>query len=88
MLNNLYDNGHEIIYMTARGMGPKTNPDGRFDEQTINQADAKYGKLTEDQLLSWGCKYTKLFLGKYSGDIYIDDKVQINSNDFFKQVQD
>jgi len=81
-INQLYDEGHEIIYMTARGMGPKTNPDGRFDEEAITQANNRYGRITHEQLNEWGCKYTKLFLGKYSADIYIDDKA-INSNDFF-----
>jgi len=30
----------------------------------------------------WGCKYHQLFLGKPSGDFYIDDK-GINDTDFF-----
>ena len=81
-INKLYDEGHEIVYMTARGMGTKNNPEGNFDEESMNRARQKYGRLTETQLEEWGCKYTKLFLGKYSGDVYIDDKA-IHSDDFF-----
>jgi len=81
-INKLYDEGHEIVYMTARGMGTKNNPEGNFDEESMNRARQKYGRMTEQQLDDWGCRYTKLFLGKYSGDIYIDDK-GIHSDTFF-----
>ena len=37
---------------------------------------------TEQQLLDWGCKYHELIMGKYSGDVYVDDKA-INSDVFF-----
>ena len=37
---------------------------------------------TKQQLEKWGVKYHKLFLGKPSGDIYIDDK-GIKDEDFF-----
>ena len=37
------------------------------------------------QLCSWGCMFNDLWLGKPSGDFYIDDK-GINSNDFFKEL--
>jgi hypothetical protein len=73
-INKLYDEGHQIIYLTARGMG-------RYDND-IALANAKFYELTEFQLRLWGCKYHKLFLGKPSGDYYIDDKA-INVNDFF-----
>lgn len=74
-INKLYDEGHQIIYLTARGMG-------RYGD---NAALAKrmFYELTANQLTEWGCKYHKLVLGKPSGDVYIDDK-GINSNDFFK----
>jgi len=73
-INKLYDDGHEIIYLTARGMG-------RFNDNVDLAREAFYD-LTENQLKSWGCKYHKLILGKPSGDYYIDDK-GINSDDFF-----
>lgn len=73
-LNELYDNGNEIVYYTARGMG-------EFDG-SVRCAHQKWYNYTVNQLNEWGCKYTHIIVGKYSGDIYIDDKA-INSNDFF-----
>lgn len=73
-INKLYDEGHTIVYLTARGMG-RHNDNADLAEQS-------FYLLTADQLEKWGCKYTKLMLGKPSGDYYIDDK-GINSNDFF-----
>jgi uncharacterized HAD superfamily protein len=73
-INSLYDEGHEIIYMTARGMGRNNNnPHAAIQEFYI---------LTAQQLADWGCKYHHLFLGKPSADFYVDDK-GINDEDFF-----
>lgn len=74
-LNKLYEEGHEIVYYTARGMG-------EFSGDAI-KANQKWFDYTIQQLQSWGCKYTTAIVGKYSGDIYVDDKA-INSEDFFK----
>jgi hypothetical protein len=74
-INQLFDEGHEIIYYTARGMG-------EYDG-SIHNAHQKWYNYTYNQLETWGCKFTKLILGKYSGDIYIDDK-GVNSDDFFR----
>lgn len=73
-LNDLYDSGNEIIYYTARGMG-------EFDG-SYRLANKKWYNITEEQLKTWGAKYTKLIIGKYSGDYYIDDK-GINPEQFF-----
>ncbi len=73
-INKLYDEGHYIVYLTARGMGRYSN-DSKL-------AEAHFRYITELQLKEWGCKYHKLFLGKPSGDVYIDDK-GMNANDFF-----
>lgn len=73
-INKLYDEGHQIIYLTARGMG-------RYGDNA-SLAKRMFYELTKDQLNRWGCKHHKLMLGKPSGDCYIDDK-GINSNDFF-----
>jgi len=73
-LNSLYDDGHTIVYFTARGMG-------RFKGVTSKVIEAFY-TITENQLDRWGCKYHRLILGKPSGDYYIDDK-GIGANDFF-----
>jgi phosphatidate phosphatase PAH1 len=73
-INKLYDDGHTIIYLTARGMGRHKN--------NADLARKEFYEFTEIQLSLWGCKYHELFLGKPSGDYYIDDK-GVNSDDFF-----
>jgi hypothetical protein len=74
LVNNLYDEGHTIVFQTARGMG-------RSDDSQMF-AIGSFTKLTKQQLETWGVKYHKLFLGKPSGDIYIDDK-GMKDEDFF-----
>jgi len=74
IVNKLYDEGHIIVFQTARGMG-----------RTNNNQSAAYAmlyELTREQLRSWNVKYHSLFLGKPSGDFYIDDK-GIRDEDFF-----
>ena len=56
--NRLYENGHTIVYWTARGT--TTGIDWR--------------ELTESQFLKWGVKYHDLKFGKPQYDIFIDDK--------------
>ena len=73
-VNTLYDSGHKIILITARGMGRSEN--------SIDYAYNTFYDLTRQQLIDWGVKYHDLFLGKPSGDFYIDDK-GINDEDFF-----
>ena len=73
-VNELYDDGHTIIFQTARGMGRSNN--------SYVYAYAKFFELTQNQLAEWGVKYHSLFLGKPSGDVYIDDK-GITDEDFF-----
>jgi hypothetical protein len=73
-INKLYDEGNQIIYLTARGMGRSGD--------NSDLATRMFYELTRHQLDRWGCKYHKLMLGKPSGDYYIDDK-GINSNEFF-----
>jgi|TARA_R100000027_G_scaffold44765_1_gene33800 hypothetical protein len=74
-INKLYDEGHTIVYLTARGMGRYKN--------NADLAKKKFYEFTEIQLSLWGCKYHQLFLGKPSGDYYVDDK-GVNSDDFFR----
>jgi phosphoglycolate phosphatase-like HAD superfamily hydrolase len=66
VVNQLYDEGHTITLLTARGMGRSNN--------SVAYAYEAYETLTREQLDSWGVKYHQLFLGKPSGDIYVDDK--------------
>jgi len=73
-VNELYEAGHHITIYTARGMGRNNN--------YIAQSWAQFGAITRDQLDAWKVKYHELFLGKPSGDIYIDDK-GMKDDDFF-----
>jgi hypothetical protein len=73
-INKLYDQGHTIHFLTARGMG-------RSGNSTAFAYDA-FEDLTKSQLQEWGVKYHRLFLGKPSGDFYIDDK-GMKDEDFF-----
>ena len=56
--NMLFDNGHTIIYWTARG--------------TVSGIDWK--DVTVEQFKKWGVKYHKLKFGKPIYDLFIDDK--------------
>ena len=73
-VNQLYQDGHTVIFQTARGMGRSEN--------SVAFAHAKFFEFTKGQLDSWGVKYHSLFLGKPAGDFYIDDK-GIRDEDFF-----
>ena len=79
-INKLYDEGHTIVYLTARGMGRYNN--------NADLAKKEFYEFTEIQLSLWGCKYHQLFLGKPSADYYIDDKgyIPMNSSEAIKHV--
>ena len=66
LINQLYDSGNRIVFLTARGMGRSNN--------NRELAYELFYDLTTQQLEQWGVKYHQLFLGKPSGDIYVDDK--------------
>lgn len=57
-INELYEDGNDIIYWTARG--------------TITKVD--WRSVTENQLEKWKVKYHKLIFGKPYYDLWIDDK--------------
>tara|TARA_B100000965_G_scaffold349907_1_gene323353 strand:- start:1290 stop:1640 length:351 start_codon:yes stop_codon:yes gene_type:complete len=71
VLNKLYDEGHYIIYFTARAMG-------RFSDEPHSIASVKAEgvlfELTQNQLKEWGVKYHELIMGKPHADYFIDDK--------------
>ena len=75
-VNDLYDEGHSIIFQTARGMGRSNN--------STAYAHKAFYELTKGQLDSWGIKYHSLFLGKPAADYYIDDKA-IKDTNFFDE---
>ena len=57
-VNQLYEDGHHVVFWTARG--------------TVSGID--WRELTERQLSSWGVKYHELKFGKPAYDLFIDDK--------------
>ena len=81
-LNYLYDEGHYIIYFTARAMGRSS---ALPYEEAKKKAEDLFKPLTEAQLKMWGCKYHELIMGKPHADIFIDDKA-MNSEDYFEKT--
>jgi len=60
-INKLYNEGHEIVYWTARG----------------GTTGIDWSDLTRVQLNSWGCKYTRIESQKKpSYDLFICDKTK------------
>lgn len=60
-INRLYDEGHTIVYWTARG----------------GRSKIEYTDLTLNQLKSWGCKFCELRMNeKPSYDLLICDKTK------------
>jgi len=57
-INKLYDDGHYVIYWTARG--------------TVTKKDWRI--VTENQFKKWNVKYHELKFGKPYYDLFIDDK--------------
>lgn len=77
-INNLYNNGFEIIIYTSRYMG-------RFNSDIKKVYD--YGfDFTKKQIENWGVKYHKLLLGKPSYDIIIDDKSYNYNKEWIKKI--
>lgn len=69
-VNALYEAGHTIKYMTARG--------------AISKID--HTALTTKQLADWGAKYHELSVGKKEHyDMWVDDKA-FWSESFFRQT--
>lgn len=60
LINDLFDDGHTIIYWTSRGAKTGIN----------------WRELTVQQLKEWGCKYHQLRLDKPYYDVLYDDKAQ------------
>ena len=77
-INNLYENGNEIIIFTARFMGRTNN--------NYEKAHALGYDFTLNQLKSWNVKFNKLIFGKPSFDLLIDDKAFNFSEDWIKKI--
>lgn len=57
-VNNLFNEGNIIYFYTARGATTGIN----------------WREITEKQLNKWNVKYHKIFFGKPTADLYVDDK--------------
>jgi len=57
-INDLYNQGHKIIYWTARG----------------SNSGIDWTDKTHSQLAAWGCNYDEIKMNKPSYDFWIDDK--------------
>lgn len=77
-INELYEEGHTIIFQTARGMGRSNN--------NVVWCYKKFYNFTKTQLDGWGVQYDDLYMGKPAGDIYVDDKGAKDVG-FFKQKE-
>ena len=64
-INELYDDGWNIILFTARG--------GKSCK-TLEEKESKYRELTERWLVKHNVKYHTLMFGKPNADYYVDDK--------------
>jgi len=79
IINKSYDNGFKIILYTARFMGRcKGN---------VAEVKRRIKPLTLKQLKKWGVKYHKLYFGKPSFDLFIDDKSLSFSKDWPKLLK-
>jgi len=65
-LKSLADEGHVIIFFTARG----------------SQTGIDWSELTKQQLISWGIQDPIITFSKPFADIYIDDRAQTDTNFF------
>ena len=57
-INEMYDQGHTIVYWTARG----------------SSSGKDYSQITKKQLKEWGAKHHDIKLGKPNYDLFICDK--------------
>jgi hypothetical protein len=57
-INELYDNGHTVIYWTARG----------------TKSGIDWSELTRNQFKQWGVKYHDIKFHKPVYDLFVDDK--------------
>ena len=66
VINEAYNNGFSIILYTARYMG-------RYNGN-VSKVKKHIKPFTLKQLKKWGVKYHKIYFGKPSFDLFIDDK--------------
>ena len=78
-INYLYDQNHHITIFTARYMGRTKG--------NLVEVNKKIKPLTLKQLKIWGVKYHKIYFGKPSFDLFIDDKSIFFKKDWSKLLK-
>jgi capsule biosynthesis phosphatase len=79
VINKAYDSGFNIILYTARYMGRcKGN---------LTKVKKQIKPLTLKQLNNWGVKYHKIYFGKPSFDLFVDDKSIFFKKDWQKLLK-
>ncbi len=66
LINEISKKGHKVILYTARYMGRCNG--------NISEVKKKIKPLTLRQLKKWGVRYDKVYFGKPSFDLFVDDK--------------
>ena len=82
IVNQLYAQGNEITYFTARAMGRFKDLPHEFAQK---EAGLALRELTQQQLLKWGCRYHQLIMGKPHADVFVDDKGIAAEKYFWRQ---
>ena len=76
VINDVYESGFNIILYTARYMGRcKGN---------LTKVKKQIKPLTLKQLKKWEVKYHKIYFGKPSFDLFVDDKSLFYNKDWTK----
>tara|TARA_B110001452_G_scaffold235071_1_gene213689 strand:+ start:812 stop:1180 length:369 start_codon:yes stop_codon:yes gene_type:complete len=78
-INRLFDDGYKIKIFTARYMGRSND--------NSSKAKKKAKQITLNQLKKWNVKYHRVFFGKPSTDLYVDDKNLGFKKDWIKQLK-
>jgi len=78
IVNKLYDEGNIVKIYTARFMGRNLDKASKITKQQK--------KMTVNQLKKWNVKYHKIYFGKPSFDILIDDKSFNFDKRWFKDI--
>ena len=78
-INYLYENGFIIKIFTARYMG--RNNDNKI------KAEKMARKTTIKQLKKWKVKFHKIYFGKPSSDLYVDDKNLNFEKNWIKEIK-
>ena len=77
-INNLFKQGYIIKLFTGRYMG-------RNNENRLKAKRQGY-KMTVKQLKKWNLNYHKLFFGKPSFDLFVDDKSMYFKKNWYSHI--